>query len=307
MLVGAFVLVLGAAFVWGILWISAGGKPQNFDRYVVYMTESVSGLNVDAPLNYRGVDVGKVEDIGIDPGNPERIRLLLQVRQGTPISEATVATLEYQGLTGIANVNLSGGKADAAPLELAPGEEYPVIKGRPSIFARLDSTSEDLLTNLIEASANLNALLGESNRANVSRSIENVATLTERFAAQAGQLEAIINHLEATLENTRTASADFPQLVRQLSQTADAITRMADEIGGVGESLAATSRSVEHTVGASGKDLVDFTRTTLPEITAMVYELRLASENLHRMSEDMVRNPSVLMYGSAEPEPGPGE
>jgi phospholipid/cholesterol/gamma-HCH transport system substrate-binding protein len=49
MLVGAFVLVLGAAFIWGILWISAGGTPQSFDRYVVYMTDSVSGLNVDAP------------------------------------------------------------------------------------------------------------------------------------------------------------------------------------------------------------------------------------------------------------------
>ena len=74
-LVGAFVLVLGAAFIWAVLWISAGGPPQSFDRYLIYMTESVSGLNVDSPLRFRGVDVGKVEKIEIDLENPQRIRL----------------------------------------------------------------------------------------------------------------------------------------------------------------------------------------------------------------------------------------
>jgi len=307
MLVGAFVLILGAAFIWGILWISAGGTPQRIDRYVVYMPDSVSGLNVDAPLKYRGVDVGKVEEIDIDPNNPERIRLLLQVRQGTPISESTVATLEYQGLTGIANVNLSGGKVNEAPPAQPPGEDYPVILGRPSIFASLDATLDVLLKSVTETSASLNALLDEGNRANVSRSLDNVAAITDRFAEQSGQLESIISHLEGTLENTRTASADFPQLVKQLSLTAEAITRMADEIGGIGTNLASASTTVEQSVDAGSKDLLDFTRTTLPEITAMVYELRLAAENLNRVSEELVRNPSVLMYGAAEPERGPGE
>lgn len=307
MLVGAFVLVLAAAFIWGVLWISAGGTPQSFDRYLVYMTESVSGLNVDAPLNYRGVDVGKVEQISIDSKNPERIRLLLQVRQGTPVNEDTVATLEYQGLTGIANVNLAGGTADSPPLKLLPGEDYPVIKGRPSIFSSLDTTLEDLLANLIETSASLNALLNEENRANVSRSLENVATITGSVAEQSSHLEAIIAHLEEALANTRTASMDFPKLVNEFAQSAEAITRMADEIRMVGENLSAASARIEETVNASGEGVVDFTHTTLPEITEMVYELRLASENLRRLSEDLSQNPSLLLYGPAEPKPGPGE
>lgn len=307
MLVGAFVLVLGAAFIWGVLWISAGGTPQSFDRYLVYMTESVSGLNVDAPLKYRGVEVGKVEQIEIDSKNPRRIRLLLQIRQGTPVSAGTVASLEYQGLTGIATVNLSPGKADSPPLEKLPGEEYPVIRGRTSVFSTLDSTLETLLTNLIETSASLNGLLNEENRTNVGRSLENFATLTGSFAEQASHLETIIAHLEGTLANTRTASVDLPQLVSEFTQSAEAITRMADEIRGVGENLSTASARIEETVDASGEGLVDFTRTTLPEIAAMVYELRQAAENLRRMSEALAQNPSVLIYGAAEPEPGPGE
>ncbi len=307
MLVGAFVLVLAAAFIWGILWISAGGTPQSIDRYVVYMTDSVSGLNVDAPLRYRGVDVGKVEQINIDSKNPQLIRLLLQVRQGTPISEDTVASLEYQGLTGIASVNLTGGASGSSPPKAIPGEDYPIIQSRPSIFASLDTSLEGLLASLTETSTSLNALLSESNRTNIARSLESVATLSDNFARQSTHLETLIAHLEATLSNTSNASADFPQLVSEFTRSAEAITRMADEIRGIGENLSAASASIEKTVNESSDGVVDFARTTLPEITQMVFELRVASENLRRMSEALEQNPSVLIYGTPEPEPGPGE
>ncbi len=307
MLVGAFALVLGAAFIWGVLWISAGGTPQKFDRYVVYITDSVSGLNVDAPLKYRGVDVGKIEQIGIDMDNPERIRLLLQVREGTPVNQDTVASLEYQGLTGIATVNLSGGGAWSLPLQPVAGEDYPVIRSRPSIFSSLDTTLEDLLGNLIETSASLNALLNEENRGNISRAIENVATLSGSLAEQSRHLEAIMGHLEQTLGNTQSASAELPQLLAEFTQSAQAITAMADEIRSVGANLSAASASIQMTVDDSAGGVVDFSRTTLPEIAQMVNELRLASENLRRMSEELAQDPSVLIYGAEQPKPGPGE
>ena len=307
MLVGAFALVLGAAFIWGVLWISAGGTPQEFSRYVVYITDSVSGLNVDAPLKYRGVDVGKVEQISIDQKNPERIRLLLQVREGTPINQDTVASLEYQGLTGIANVNLSGGGGWSQPLELAPGEEYPVIRSRSSIFSSLDTTLEDLLANLIETSASLNALLNEKNRDSVGQSLENVAILTGSFAEQSQRLEAIIAHLEQTLDNSRRASDGLPQLVQEFTHSASAITAMADEIRSVGEDLKSASTRIEAAVAAGSDGLAQFGQHTLPEIGQMVNELRRASENLRRMSESLAQDPSVLIYGAEPPQPGPGE
>jgi len=306
-LVGLFVIILSAVFIWGILWISAGGTPQKFDYYLTYMTESVSGLNVDAALKFRGVDVGKVKQIDIDPDNPERIRILLQVGENTPVSEDTVATLELQGLTGIANINLVGGRTDSKPLLIHEGEEYPVIRSRPSLFARLDATMSDLLASLMETSTNINSLLSGENGANISRSIENVAVITENLASQSNQLDTIIAHLDQTLANARNASVEFPGLLQQFSQSAQAITGMADEIRNVGENLAAASGSIEQTLESSGEDLVDFTGSTLPDIAAMVTELRVASENLRRASEMLAQNPSVLVYGAPTPKPGPGE
>lgn len=289
-MVGAFVLLLTGAFIWGMLWISAGGPPQDYDRYLVYMMDSVSGLNVDAPVRFRGVDVGKVEKISIDPQRPERIRLQIQVHSGTPVSSDTVANLEYQGLTGIASINLTGGWPDSLPLGRTENDEFPVIAARSSIFSHLDLTLSDLLDNLIRTSSSLNDLLNAENRANVSRSIENIANLTEKFTQQSRQLDAIIENLNATLENTRAASVGLPELVLQFSRSAEAITRMADQMGAVGANLSD-----------------DINAATLSEISAMVHELRLASENLRRMSETLAEDPSVLIYGTPERRPGPGE
>ena len=171
----------------------------------------------------------------------------------------------------------------------------------------VDETLETLLENLIETSGRINALLSDENRTNISRSMENVAALSANLARQSGHLETIIGQLEATMENTRKASADLPQLVTDFKQSAQAITRMADEIGGVGKNLSAASARIDTAVASSSDGLVDFTRTTLPEINQMVNDLRVASENLRRMSEALAQNPSVLIYGAPEPKPGPGE
>ncbi|MDE2089916.1 MAG: MCE family protein, partial [Gammaproteobacteria bacterium] len=105
--VGLFVLVLGAALIGIVLWLSAGNfNRQAYVTYYAYMQESVSGLNVNAPVKYHGVDVGRVRRIMLDPHDPARVRLVLDVVRGTPVKTDTVAMLAAQGLTGIAYVEL---------------------------------------------------------------------------------------------------------------------------------------------------------------------------------------------------------
>jgi phospholipid/cholesterol/gamma-HCH transport system substrate-binding protein len=108
MLVGAFVLTLGAALIAGVLWLASGGSWQKqYDLYLAVVDESVAGLNLNAPVKYNGVDVGKVQDITLDSANPQQVRLLFAIEYGAPIREDTVAVLKTQGLTGIAYVELS--------------------------------------------------------------------------------------------------------------------------------------------------------------------------------------------------------
>jgi phospholipid/cholesterol/gamma-HCH transport system substrate-binding protein len=134
-----------------------------------------------------------------------------------------------------------------------------------------------------------------------------VAELTETLAEQSAGLETIVTRLGQTIDNANAATASFPQLMDDFSQGAGAVTRMAEEIRMLAESVAATNTGIRQAIEASSEGLTDITGSTLPELDALVSELRQASENFRRMSESLADDPSVLFYGRAEPEPGPGE
>jgi phospholipid/cholesterol/gamma-HCH transport system substrate-binding protein len=109
-LIGGFVLGLGAVLVAILLWLASGGAwQQKYDVYRAVLDESVAGLNLNAPVKYNGVAVGKVQGIALDKANPARVNLLFAIEHGTPVKEDTIAVLKTQGLTGIAFVELNGG------------------------------------------------------------------------------------------------------------------------------------------------------------------------------------------------------
>jgi len=135
--VGAFVVLLGAALVAGVLWLAAGAHGgKRYGTYQTIMRESVSGLNVDAPVKYLGVDVGKVKEIAIDTADSSRVRLRFLIEQGTPIKMDTEAVLKTQGLTGIAYVELSGGTADSPPPLHGPCQRGPDVDEPERHFRR---------------------------------------------------------------------------------------------------------------------------------------------------------------------------
>ena len=161
-LVGAFVLLLGAVLIGGLLWIASGGSVRKkVDLYLAIEEESVAGLNLNAPVKYDGVEVGKVSDIRLDPVNPEKVRLTFVIEHGTQIKADTVAVLKTQGLTGIAYVELSGGTRDAPPLQASAQEPYLVIRTKPSLSTRLENVLTTVLAKLDHTSSNVDALLSD--------------------------------------------------------------------------------------------------------------------------------------------------
>lgn len=305
-LVGLFVLVLLGALIAGVLWLSAGGPPRDYDYYLTYMTESVSGLSVDAAVKYKGVNVGRVRDIKLNPENPEEVRLLLMVLQGTPIKEDTVATLELQGLTGLANINLTGGSRDSVGLKKGD-DDYPVIPSRPSLLVRLDDTLSELLSNLIQTSARFNQLMNEENRLAISGTLKSAEKTMAALAEESSDLKGLVEDARVTLTNIRRSSERIPAVVDRFQSSADALENMANALAKTSETLSRTGDVIQQTVERSGKDIQHFTSAALPEANVLVAELRQTAENLRRMSELLERDPSVLLYGGPPQEPGPGE
>jgi phospholipid/cholesterol/gamma-HCH transport system substrate-binding protein len=300
-IVGLFVLVLGAALIVVALWLASGGTLQKkFDLYLAVEDESVAGLNLNAPVKYSGVDVGKVQEIALDPGNPKRVNLLFAIERGTPIKTDTVAVLKTQGLTGIAYVELSGGDADAPLLRATAGSGYPVIRTKPSLSARLENVLTSVLAKLDSTSSNINAMLSNENRAAFTSALADIATVARTIAARKDTIDAGISNAGRTLDKSSRAAAQIGPVIERIGRSADAIEKMGNEV-------ARTSAGAGKTVNSVGADVKRFTAETLPELERLLGELSVLTNSLRRLSEQTERDPRGLLFGRKPVADGPGE
>ncbi len=299
--VGLFVLVLGAALIGGVLWVASGKYyGRSYATYKTYMTESVAGLNLNAPVKYRGVDVGFVRQIALNPTNVEEVELVLSILRGTPVKQDTVAILRTQGLTGIAYVELTAGHKDSPLLEARPGEDYPVITAGPSLLTRLDTAVTTLVADLTRAADNFNALLNDDNRRALARTLADVQVVAHTLAARSPAIDAGLANAARTMENAARLTEDLPRLVQRIERSADGLDRMA-------ESVARAGASATSVLDGTRADVQQFTAEGLPEVRQLVAELRDLTGTLSRVAADLERNPNLLLHGRPAAKRGPGE
>ena len=300
-LVGAFVLALGAALIAGALWLASGGNLQKkYDIYLAIEDESVAGLSPNAPVKYNGVDVGKVQQISLATGNPEQVNLLFAIERGTPIKEDTVAVLKTQGLTGIAYVELRGGGLNSPPLGILAGAEYPVIRTKPSLSARLENVMTTALAKFDSTSNNINAMLSSENQAAFRSTLADLAAVAHTLAGRKEELDAGIVSAARTFNRAAEASARLTPLIEHLEQSAQSVKTMGDEV-------ARTSASTGKMVDSVSLGMNRFSADTQPELERLLAELSTLATSLRRFSEQTERNPTGLLFGHQSLPPGPGE
>ena len=299
--VGLFVLALGAAFVGVVFWLYSGGAYQrDYQKYLAYFDESVSGLNLNSAVRFRGVEVGHIVEIGLASDHSGRVRVLMKIVTATPIKEDTLATLKMQGLTGLSAVELAGGSATSKDLAKSPGEDYPVIKTKFSLLKKLDVSVTNLIANMAQTSENINDLTDVEMRKSIKRMIANIESLTQLLAAQKPALEQVLKNADRTFEASGKAAEEIGRLSKRLNQTASVVEGMAGDIG-------AASRSMHLTLQEARQPLRDLSGQTLPEVHALTVELRELALTLKRVGSDLEQNPEMLLFGRGASKPGPGE
>jgi phospholipid/cholesterol/gamma-HCH transport system substrate-binding protein len=295
------VLLLGAALVAGVLWLAAGvGDRQPMDRYQAYIQESVAGLNVDAPVKYLGVDVGKVSRIEIDPRNSRQVRLRFEIERGTPIKRDSLAVLKTQGLTGIAYIELSGGSAGSQPLVAGPDGAAPTIPFKLSLGARLENVLTNVLANVDRVSNNLNAVFDADNRAALRATLADTAALAHALAGQKAALSAAVADVGRTARLTAQAGEQLGPTLDRIAASAEAVQRMA-------EVASLASERAGRAADAAASSVQQFGAQTLPDLALLMAELNQLSASLRRLSEQTAGTPNSLLLGSPAPQPGPGE
>ncbi len=290
---GLFTLLLGAAVVVTAMWFS--GNTVETVNYVLESKFAVTGLNIQAPVRLRGVDVGKVKSIEFDPENSQLILIGVDVTAGTPITRGTVAQLGSQGVTGLAYVMLDddGKKPEPLPPSEAKNDRIPV---RQAFLDQLTGSGKDLVAEISEVGRRLNTLLGGKNQAQLMRTLSSLETATQGIATLTRHLEpgmkefpALTADARKTLQRADALLVNLNTLTQQLSQRVDTLERVAksaEQMGGSAQSLSAE---------------------TLPRIGVLLDELARNSRNLDRLISNMNDQPTSLVFGRVPPPPGPGE
>ena len=293
---GLFTLVLGAALAAVALWFSK--EDLKLVPYAMTTSSSITGLKVEAPVRYRGVDVGKVDDIAIDSANSGRVRIRIGIREGTPITKSTYAQLGYQGITGLAYVLLGDDGKSKEALQIGL-DGIAVIRMRPSLM----DEGENLFGSVVEITDKVNRLLAEENQGRVRRTLAGLEELTQRASAATKQLAPSLEAMPGLIAEAKSVAADARASLRKTDELIGSVNGLALKLDQRVDTLARAVASVEEvgvTAHAVGEE-------TMPRMNALIDDVSKETRTLGRVINTLGDNPQSLVFGTPPGRPGPGE
>ncbi|MFA7523012.1 MAG: MlaD family protein [Halothiobacillaceae bacterium] len=313
-IIGLFVLLLLAAAMATAWWLYTGGSSRQYNSYLVFATDSVTGLTTDSRVYYQGVDVGYVESIRIDRDNPENIRIQLQIDQTVPIQTDIRARLQLQGVTGLSVLNLRGG-ASGEPLTATEGQCCPVIPYEPSLLSQLEGGVSDTMVRFLEVSERLDRLLlHDDNLDAIVRTIRQLDEVTATLAAERNQMSALLRNAARTAENTASLTEKGDRLMAQAESTITSLNQAIGKVSGAMDTFEATANRIgvatDATVGFSqaGEQAArEISRQTIPDISVFIRDLRELTRRLSDFTSNLDQSPTRAFFGGTERPPGPGE
>lgn len=279
-IVGLFVSAALAGLVFFSIWLAGTYDQKNFERYVVYFNDPVSGLKDGGVVQYRGVDVGRVRDVVIAPESNDLIKVLIEVEENTPVNITTVASLATQGLTGLAFINLTTEPGETGPPRMAAGERYPVIPGEGTQLSKVFQDVPAITAKILELTDRINKAFDDGNVESLAETLRNARRISERIEALLSAEN--IGNVGALLQNLNEGSEGLNDLVARFRKTADEIDEAAV--------------AVNRIVADNEKNIANFTGTGLNQITEMSRETRDMARAIRRLADKLEQEPSRILY-----------
>ncbi|UKL14535.1 MlaD family protein [Dissulfurimicrobium hydrothermale] len=310
-IVGLFVMIFTIGALVFAMWLGGFYKKDRFKYYYTELKESVSGLNKDAPVKYMGVTIGSVKDIMIDPSNPTKVRILLEVQKDTPILQGMYATLNFTGITGIAYIEIRGGKQGALPLTAKNGG-IPVIPSRPSLFSEVGMSAANITGKLEQAIDRINRLMTDENADHLNAFLQHLDELSGRlndgFSPKTiDNIRLLVENLtEASqrLKNIATEADSLRPMARELSQKADlTLDRLASASSNIDE----LSLELDKKVKAGDYDIKPMLEPSVFMLNDTLREARSLLSTLHEEAKAIGNSPADLLLKRSRPLLGPGE
>jgi phospholipid/cholesterol/gamma-HCH transport system substrate-binding protein len=287
---GLFLAVLITATVSIIYWLGHLERERNV--YMVATQASVSGLNPESTVFFRGIAVGKVISINFDQEHNDIILIKIEVDKNILLTKGVYATLQYKGVTGLTQLELRDSGKITEPLR--PGEETENrIPLEPSVTDRLLNSGDDLLKKADNLMIRLTSLLNEENEKNIVDILTNLKNLSGKLA-----------DLEKSVDN---ALLGIPGLTADTRKTLKNVDALAGELQTLSKEAKILSKKITTLADTGNEAGNQITQSTLPKVNNLLAELQETTEHVKRIVTTLEDNPQSVLLGRQRQQPGPGE
>ncbi len=308
MAAGAFVLVVTALLALLAVWLLRDTSQR--DLYEMSTDETISGLQPQAAVRFRGVPVGKVEVIGFDAKVKGNVLLRVSIDRAAPMTKSTYAKVASQGVTGLGFIQLDD-EGESTERLVPNDDDPPRIPLKQGGIDKLLKQGEVIFNQVEQVSAKLNQLLGEDTQKRVATALDSVA----QAASGVNQLSTSVNSiLKTQLSPDRL---NFPAFVKNADATVTSLRRTSEQANASVAEIGNAARRLNEKGGPLDKlseggaalsaGVQTFSAATLPKLGEVADETARAMRQLRRTVNAVDDNPQALIFGNGPAMPGPGE
>jgi len=294
---GFFTLTMFCAAVFAGIWLNRDKTVRT--EYQIATMRAVSGLNPQAAVRYKGLAVGRVDKIDFDETVAGQILIDISIDPDTPITQSTFATLGYQGVTGIAYVQLDDDGSKPVKVNIVAGQ-VPRIPLHPGLFESIELSGTKILANAELVTERLSQLLTPENQKTMLGAFHSTTEATARWSKVADELSPTIQMMPGMLQQTNQTLKSVQELSRnatQLSQQLTGLTRQLQDPNG----------TLNHSLTTFGNLTDSIQSDTLPKISALSSDASNSMRSFDQTMDELKEHPQNLLFGKPAPVAGPGE
>jgi len=292
--VGAFVMICMLGLIVAMLWLTGAQYREEYIYFRTFFNGPVTGLGRGTIVRYNGIDVGNVTQLEFDPADPRRVIATLQTTPTLRLRADSIASIESQGLTGASYVEIAGGAPDSPLLTAQPGQEYPVIPSKPSTLQQLAQTGPELVSRFNVVGERMSDLLNDDNRKALAAVLSNLRNTTNVIDQHEKDIDAMLANLRAVSANLNKTLANTD---KALGSADTALTSANKAIGTLDRAFTSADATVKKVGQLSDDADKIIAGQSAAQFTQLMAQTRALVASLTRLTNDLEREPTKLIYG----------
>lgn len=285
LMVGAMTLLLVFALAGFTIWLAGAGS-RNRVEYDIFFKQSVDGLSKGSQVTYSGVPAGQVKEIALWVRDPQYVRVRIEVDRDIPVRVGTTASINGVGFTGVSQIALEGGVANAPLITDNGPAGKPVIPARLAGLGELLNSAPQLLQRISTLTERLTQLADDDNQQSLSNILANIDRVTGSLARNGPQIDAALAEARVSVQQAGAAAEQIGRLAGTTNDLLDQQGRpMVADLRQTAANANRAIAAMQQTIEEARPGLQSFSSQTVPQANALIQDLRRTASSLSAIAD----------------------